>query len=402
MREILLKAGTVIVGDRTTASDVSILIQEGKIAKLGSGIKSASGSEVLDFSDRVIMPGIIDTHVHVCHDGTNPDPEEIKKHSDEFLAIRGARFAEQLLNAGVTTAGDAAGRSEVPFAVRNAIREGYVKGPRFLVCGRMITISAGRGSYGGSNEANGPDDVRRATREELGRGADFIKLAATGAISSEGTESFTTQFNQDELQAATEEAHKLGKKTHAHAYGEPGGVNTVLAGVDVIVHGHPMTKKTIDLAKKHGTQFMPTLTTYYESLQHHDEGQLPEYMVRKEKELFPLIEEGFRDSVKAGLEIVLGTDSGMPYTPFGPSSMEEMELMVRLGGMSEMDAIVAGTKNAAKSLSIDKYVGTIEAGKSADLLVLESGLDPLKDLARLQNPESVELVILEGKTVIKH
>jgi imidazolonepropionase-like amidohydrolase len=401
MRGILLKAGTVIFGDGTTTSDVSIRIRENKIAEVGTQVASGSGFELLDFSDRVIMPGIIDTHVHVCHDGTNPDPAEIKKHSDEYLAIRGAKFTEQLLNAGVTTAGDAAGRSDVPFAVKNAIRDGYVKGPRFLVCGRMITISAGRGSYGGSNEANGPDDVRRATREELGRGADFIKLAATGAISSEGTESFTTQFNQDELQAAVEETHKLGKKTHAHSYGELGGVNTVLAGVDVIVHGHPMTEKTINLAKKHGTQFMPTLTTYYESLQHHDEGKLPEYMIRKEKELFPLIEDGFRSSVEAGLEIVLGTDSGMPYTPFGPSSMEEMELMVRLGGMSEMDAIVAGTRNAAKALSIDKYVGTIEVGKSADLLVLESGLNPLKNISRLQNPESVEMVILEGKTVIK-
>lgn len=401
MKEMLLKAGTLIVGDGTTSSNTSILIKEGRIAKIEPNIVGDSGAEVFDYSDRVIMPGIIDAHVHVCHDGSNPDPSEIKKHSDEYLAIRGARFAEQLLNAGVTTAGDAAGRSEVPFAVKNAIKEGYVKGPRMLVCGRMITISAGRNSYGGSNEANGPDDVRRATREELGRGADFIKLAATGAISAEGQESFTTQFNQDELQAATEEAHKLGKKAHAHTYGEPGGVNTVLAGVDVIVHGHPMTEKTIELAKKHGTQFMPTLTTYYESLQHHDEGQLPDYMIRKEKELFPLIEEGLRESVKAGLEMVLGTDSGMPYTPFGPSSMEEMELMVKLGGMSEMDAIVTGTKNAAKALSIDKYVGTIDVGKSADLLVLESGLDPLKDLSRLQNPESVEMVILEGKPVIK-
>ncbi|MFX0107272.1 MAG: amidohydrolase family protein [Candidatus Hodarchaeota archaeon] len=402
MKETLLKAGKLIIGDGTILEDASILIRDGLISEVSEKPINASAAIILDYSDRVIMPGIIDTHVHVCHDGTNPDPAEIKKHSDEYLAIRGAKFAEQLLEAGVTTAGDAAGRSEVPFAVRSAIKDGYVKGPRFLVCGRMITISAGRGSYGGSNEANGPDDVRRATREELGRGADFIKLAATGAISSESTESFTTQFNQDELQAATEEAHKQGKKTHAHAYGELGGVNTVLAEVDVIVHGHPMTEKTIGLAKKHGTQFMPTLTTYYESLQHHDDGQLPEYMIRKEKELFPLIEDGFRESVKAGLEIVLGTDSGMPYTPFGPSSMEEMELMVRLGGMSEMSAIVAGTKNAAKALSIHKHVGTIEVSKSADLLVLESGLDPLKNIARLQSPESIERVILKGKTVIEH
>ncbi|MHA1925977.1 MAG: amidohydrolase family protein [Candidatus Thorarchaeota archaeon] len=122
MKEILLKARTVIIGDGSLANDVAILVQEGRITKIGSDAASSAGSEVLDFSDRVIMPGIIDTHVHVCHDGTNPDPAEIKNHSDEFLAIRGAKFAEQLLNAGVTTAGDAAGRSEVPFAVRNAIK----------------------------------------------------------------------------------------------------------------------------------------------------------------------------------------------------------------------------------------------------------------------------------------
>jgi imidazolonepropionase-like amidohydrolase len=401
MKDILLKAGKVIVGNGQVIDDASLLVQNGVITAINPDASKITGTKTLDYSDRIVMPGIIDTHVHVCHDGTNPDPSEIKKLSDEFLAIRGAQFAEQLLDAGVTTAGDAAGRSEVPFAVKNAIKNGYVKGPRLLVCGRMITISAGRGDYGGSNEANGPDDVRRATREELGRGADFIKLAATGAISAEGQDSFTTQFNQDELQAATEEAHKVGKKTHAHAYGEPGGVNTVLAGVDVIVHGHPMTEKTIALAKKHGTQFMPTLTTYYESLQHHDEGHLPDYMVRKEKELFPLIEDGFKESVKAGLEIVLGTDSGMPYTPFGPSSMEEMELMVRLGGMNEMDAIVAGTGNAARSLAIDSSIGTLEVGKSGDLLVLTSGMNPLTDITLMRDKENIELVMLEGRIAIE-
>ena len=401
MKDLLLKANKIIVGNGEVMNDASLLIQSGVITAINPTTLKVDDASILEYSDRVVMPGIIDTHVHVCHDSTNPDPTEIKTHSDEYLAVRGAKFAENLLDAGVTTAGDAAGRSEVPFAVKKAIRDRYVKGPRLLVCGRMITISAGRGSYGGSNEANGPDDVRRATREELGRGADFIKLAATGAISAEGQESFTTQFNQDELQAATEEAHKVGKKTHAHSYGEPGGINTVLAGVDVIVHGHPMTGKTIGLAKKHGTQFMPTLTTYYESLQHHDEGNLPDYMIRKEKELFPLIEDGFRSSVKAGLEIVLGTDSGMPYTPFGPSSMEELELMVRLGGMSEMDAIVAGTQNAARSLAIDSSIGTLEVGKSADLLVLASGKDPLTDITQLRERESIEVVMLEGHIVIE-
>jgi imidazolonepropionase-like amidohydrolase len=119
-------------------------------------------------------------------------------------------------------------------------------------------------------------------------------------------------------------------------------------------------------------------------------------MVRKEKEIFPLIEEGFRNAVKAGVKVVLGSDSGMPYTPFGKSSMEELELMVKMGGMSEMDAIVAGTGNAAKAIGIGSKVGTIQPGMSADILVLGSEKDPLKDITILQDPESIELVMFKG------
>ena len=204
------------------------------------------------------------------------------------------------------------------------------------------------------------------------------------------------QFTKEEMQAGVEEAHKVGIPVHAHAYGNEGMENTILAGVDVLVHGHPMTTEIVKLLKKHRTLLMPTLVTYYESLQHHDEGMLPDYMIRKEKELFPLIEAGFRIAVEQGIEIVLGTDSGMPYTLFGPSTMEEMELMVRLGGMSEMDAIIAGTRNAARSLNIDSKVGTIEPGKSADIIVLEPNRDPLKDISIMQNSEITEMVILKG------
>ena len=146
---------------------------------------------------------------------------------------------------------------------------------------------------------------------------------------------------------------------------------------------------------------MPTIVTYYESQLHHDDGDLPEYMVRKEKEIFPLIEEGVKNAVKAGVELVVGTDSGMPYTPYGKSTPEEMELMVRLGGASEMTAIIAGTKNAAISMNIDSKVGTVEAGKSADLLVLAPGKNPLEDITVLQDKESISRVVLMGKTVIE-
>ncbi len=399
MSNLLLKAGTLIVGDGKILENVSILIQGEKIAEIGQNITTPPDTEVLDFSNRVVMPGIIDPHVHVCFDG-GTNPEEVKLFSDELLAIRGVQLVEILLEYGVTTVGDAAGRGNVPFAVKEAIEKGLVNGPRFLPCGKMITISGGR-NFGGANQADGPDDVRRAVREEIGRGASYIKLAATGAISSPNTESFNSQFDIDELQAAANEARKVQLKSHAHAYGDVGIRNTILAGVDVLVHGHPLNQENIELMKKHKTMYMPTIVTYYESQLHHDDGDLPEYMVRKEKEIFPLIEEGVRNAVKAGIELVVGTDSGMPYTYYGKSTSEEMELMVRLGGASEMTAIIAGTKNAAWSLSIDDKVGTIEVGKSADLLVLASGKNPLEDITILQDKENIKRVFLKGKIVIE-
>ncbi|TFG34512.1 amidohydrolase family protein [Candidatus Thorarchaeota archaeon] len=399
MHDILLKTGILIVGNGETLEKVSILIQEGIITEVGRDITPPNDVEILDFSSSVIMPGIIDPHVHVCFDGS-PNLEEVRRFSDELLAIRGSKLTEILLEYGITTVGDAAGRKNVPFAVKEAIDRGFVTGPRFLPCGRMITISGGRDSLAGANEADGVDGVRRAVREELGRGIFYIKLAATGAISSEHTESFSTQFSLDELKVGADEARKAGKRSHAHAYGEEGIRNTILAGVDVLVHGHPLSSENLDLMKKHGTMYMPTFVTYYESQLHHDDGDLPEYMVRKEKEIFPLIEEGVRNAIKAGIEIVVGTDSGMPYTYYGKSTAEEMELLVRLGGASEMDAIIAGTMNAAKSMSMESKIGTIKPGKSADLLVLSPGKNPLEDITVLQYKENIKRVILRGKTVI--
>ncbi|MHA1423398.1 MAG: amidohydrolase family protein, partial [Candidatus Thorarchaeota archaeon] len=143
------------------------------------------------------------------------------------------------------------------------------------------------------------------------------------------------------------------------------------------------------------------IVTYYESQLHHEDGELPDYMVRKEKEIFPRIEEGVRNAVKAGVELVVGTDSGMPYTYYGKSTAEEMELMVRLGGASEMTAILAGTKNAAWSLSMEDKIGTIEAGKSADILVLALGKNPLDDITILQDKENIKRVFLRGNCVIE-
>jgi imidazolonepropionase-like amidohydrolase len=398
MKELLLKAAKIIIGNGEVIDDASVLIRGDRFINVGSNLES-SDADVLDYSDRVVMPGLIDTHIHVSHDGTNPDPRESALLSDEYLAIRGSRQAVGMLGYGVTTCADAAARSDVSFAVKKTIEDGHVVGPRVLVCGRMITITGGRDRIYGPSEADGVDGVRRATREELGRGADFIKLAATGAISSSKTESYSIQFTLEEMTAAAEETHNVGKAVHAHAYGDDGVQNTILSGVDVVVHGHPLSEESIDMMVKNKTFLMPTLVTYYESQKHHDDGDLPDYMVRKERELFPLIEKGIKEAAKKGVEIVVGSDSGMPYTPFGPSTLKELELLVKMGGVSNMDAIVAGTLTAARSLNIDSKTGTIEGHKSADLLVLGEGIDPLKNIASLQEPSAIDTVFLGGTRV---
>ncbi|TFF92658.1 amidohydrolase family protein [Candidatus Thorarchaeota archaeon] len=399
MDTLLLKTGKLIVGDGRLEEDTEVLVKDGRIAEVGEDLKRPSRCETFDFSNRVVMPGIVDAHLHVCYDGVTLDPAAVRALDDEFMAIRGARLVEGLLDFGITTVADAGARGKVSFAVKQAAEGGVIRGPRVLVSGRMITITGGRDPGSGALEADGVDAVKRAVREEIARGVDFIKLAGTGAISSEHTESMTTQFDEDELRAATEEAHKVDRPTHSHAYGDAGIRNTIMAGVDVLVHGHPLNDENLKLMKKMGTIYMPTIVTFYESVLHHDEGKLPEHMVRKEKEVFPLIKRGVENAVKAGVEIAVGTDTGLPYTLYGNAAAEEMELLVNFGGMSEMDAIVAGTRNAARSLNAESSIGTVEVGRSADIVVLQPDVDPLEDITVLKQQDSFDQVFLKGLQV---
>ena len=398
---LLLRTGNLLVGDGRALKNAEVLIEEDVIVDVGSDLHRPADCEVLDYSDRVVMPGLVDAHLHVCYDGVTLDPAAVRALDDEFMAIRGARLVEGLLDFGITTVADAGARGKVSFAVKQAFEKGIIKGPRVLVSGRMITITGGRDPGSGCLEADGTDAVRRAVREEIARGVDFIKLAGTGAISSAHTESMSAQFDEEELRVATYEAHKVGKPTHSHAYGDLGIKNTVLAGVDALVHGHPLYRENLELMKQMGTIYMPTIVTYYESVLHHDEGDLPAHMIRKEKEVFPLIKKGVEEAVKAGIEIAVGTDTGLPYTLYGKAAAEEMSLLVEYGGMSAMEAIVAGTRNAAKSLRVDSRIGTVEPGKSADIVVLDSGIDPLKDITVLQQKDSFSMVILRGRPVVE-
>jgi imidazolonepropionase-like amidohydrolase len=318
-------AGYLIVGDGRVQEQVYLGIENGVIK---------------EYSGKYVMPGLIDAHVHLRYD-PHGDPE---KRSHEYQAIRGVENAQKSLEVGVTSLGEAGGIGNVVFAVRNAINNGVVKGPRLYVSGEMITITGGRTKIPGERmEVNGADSARKAARELLMyHNADFIKLGATGAISSAHTGPRHPQLSVEEMRATAEEAHNCGKLVHGHCYGEKGISNSLEAGVDVIVHGQTLSEGHIKFMKENDLILMPTLKAFCGHLENIDKGGVHTRMVTTG--IWPETEPNFRRAQEAGLTISMGTDAGMPDDHFTNNYLD-LKYMVNWG-MTPSQAITAGTLNA--------------------------------------------------------
>ena len=396
-----LKVGKLIVGNGVILDGVNIGIEDGVIKEVSKEPLVKTYETHMDASDKIVMPGLIDAHVHLVYSG-KPDETDIRDLSDEYITLRAAELSRKALKAGVTTLADVGGRRNTIFALRNAINNGITLGPRILACGSMITITGGRATHGhrvigGGCEVDGADEARKKTRELLMYyGAELIKLGATGALSSPHTGARDPQLTVDEMRAAVEEAHKCGRPVHAHCYGEQGISNALDAGVDVIVHGQSLNDEHIKKMKEMGTMLMPTLSTF----RSHERAPRPEPMMKiarpaSSKGLREETESNFRNALKHGIPIAMGTDSGMVNTFYGENPIDLVYMVD--WGMSKSDAIVAGTLNAAKALWIDDVVGTIEVGKHADLLVLNK--DPLKNIMVLTEPKNIEHIMLNGRFI---
>ena len=381
-----VSVGKLIIGNGETLEDVNIGIKDGLIAEISTEILEENYEKRLDLSDKIVMPGLIDAHVHIKYSGIQ-DPTE---YSDEYLAIRGVELSKKALMIGCTSLSDAGAVRNVGFSVRNAINNGVVLGPRLFVCGEMITMTGGRSPIPGKRmEVDGPDSARKATRQLLMYyNADFIKLGATGAISSLHTGPTHPQLTVDEMKACVEEAHNCGKKVHAHCYGEQGISNAIEAGVDVIVHGQSLNDHHISSMKRKGIMLMPTLKTYWCHYEKWLETGIPERTVTSG--IWELTEPNFKKALENNIPFAMGTDSGMRDNFFGENT-KDLEYMVRWGAIP-MQAIVAGTSNAAKSIAVDDFLGTIDVGKFADLIVLKE--DPLVDITAIHS--SIEKIMLNG------
>ncbi|MHB0885206.1 MAG: metal-dependent hydrolase family protein [Bacillota bacterium] len=390
-REPVAKATVVIDGERITAAGPSVAVRGPEGERV----------ETIDAGGRTLLPGLIDSHIHITGTG-DPDVLKAIRKTVPYVALESAVNARKTLEAGFTTIRDAGGEWLVDISLRDAIRDGVVPGPRMLVSGTPLSITGGHGDhffppeieFKGRSVVDSPDEARKAAREQLRAGADLIKLMATGGVMSEKDLPTSRGMTIAEMEAAIEEAHNVGKKTLAHAQGANGIKNAILAGIDSIEHGFYLTDEIIELMLERGVFLVPTLVAVHQILVNGEKMGIPEYGVRKAREHAEAHKDSFRKALGAGVKIAMGTDAATPFNFHGHNALE-LQLMVE-AGMTPAQALQAATRMGAELLGLVDKVGTVEAGKLADLILVDG--DPLSDIKILQDKERIVLVIKGGET----
>lgn len=360
----------------------NLLVLDDKIEYIGKDIEVENNVEVIDLKGKYVIPGIIDCHVHSFVETSGKINPMTTINNPVFLTVIAMKNLESLLKSGVTYIRDVGAINGYDIKLRDLLKMGYIKGPGMQCCGQVITMTGGHMHFIG-READGEDEVRKATREAIKMGADFIKIAASGGVLTPGNDVTTYQFNEEEIRAAVIEAHKARKKVATHSHSIMAIKNSILAGVDSIEHGSLMDEECISMMLQNGTYLVPTLKASYSIIKAGEENSFAKKEgYEKAMMLFEHQKANFKRAYDAGVKIAMGTDSGVPGNKFGESAIE-LELMVQCG-MSEIDAIKASTKNSAELLGINDNYGTIEKGKFADFIVLSE--NPLLDIKTIQKP----------------
>jgi imidazolonepropionase-like amidohydrolase len=402
--DLVIHAGTLLDGvAEAPRRQVSILIHDDKIVSVESGFVSRAGAEVLDLSNATVMPGFIDCHVHMAAmlpSHTNATEYELT-HSDIDRALDAAVFARQLLQQGFTSARDVGG-GDYSVSVRNAIEAGKIPGPRLWVSLEPLGPTAGHGDPRNGIDAglshpgwelgivDSPEQARLRVREHRRRGADLIKLMPSGGIASTGDDPRQQLMTDEEMRVAVQTAHSLGMKVAAHIYPAEAIENAVRAGVDSVEHGSFATAQTFALMKAHGTYLVPTLTVYevyYAAARDHPELLTPG-TAPKELANDPLPKRNLPLAVKSGVKIAYGTDLGQ-----GDHTME-FGLLIG-NGMTPIQALDAATRSAADLIGASGQIGSIQAGRYADLVATTGN--------PLDNPKLFEQVdfVMKGGVVYR-
>src|SRR6056297_2956703 len=373
--------------------DTYMMVEDEKIVKIGkiSDLSNNSDFKSVDLSGKYIMPGLINSHVHITMEPVGNPFAIMSNESDAMTSLRGAANLKKTLSSGTTFFRDLGGPNGVDIDLRNAVSKKMIEGPEFLAAGKVVCMTGGHGWMTG-READGPVETRKAAREQLKAGADIIKVMATGGVMTEGVEPGSPQFTTEELRAAIEEAHKAGRKTATHAQGTEGIKNALRAGIDSIEHGFFLDDEAIELMVHNDVFLVPTLAAPYWIIDAGVEKGVPEFAVEKSKAVIESHAKSFQKAREAGVKIAMGTDAGTPFNKHGKNKFE-IKMMVE-NGMKPIEAIKAATMGGAELMELTDKLGSISEGKLADMVVVDG--KPDQDIEDIYE---VAEVYKEGKKV---
>ena len=403
-----IQAGRLIVdASQPERGPSTVIVENGRIKSIESGAVAPDGATVVDMRSRTVMPGMTDVHVHLTFNAGEPWYQTLTpKYSDAYAATVGLRNALTMARGGFTTVRDLGGEVGSSLATRDAIREGGFPGPRIQVSGPALSMIGGHGdaavgfnpevadalnAAGQIGVCTGADECARAVRKIAATGVDVIKFHATGGVLDPGALGLEQHFSDAEMKAIVDTAHSLRLKAAAHAHGATGIRAAVRAGVDSIEHGTFIDDAGVREMKAHGTYYSATLMAFSGLQMYIGKGIFTPNSEAKGRTALAVWGVGLNKAYKAGVRIVLGTDSGVaPHN----TANQELGLMVTKGGMTPRDALIAATKTGPELLGLAGETGTLEPGKSADLIAVDG--DPLVDPSAVTH---VAYVMVMGRPI---
>jgi len=404
-----IQAGRLIVdAAKPERGNSTVIVENGRVTRIDSGFSEPSGAVVVDERSRTVMPGMTDAHIHLT--STSGEPwysRYTKKFSVPYDTTVGLTHALEMARGGFTTVRDLGGNTSAVIAVRDAVAERRFPGPRIKVAGAPLSIIGGHADpttgmppelAEAADEAHldpsvctGVDECQKVVRQLAAAGVDWIKIMATGGVLDPGTRGLEQHFTDEEMKAICDMAHFNGLKVAAHAHGARGIDAAVRAGVDSIEHGTFIDDQGIKDMKARGTYYIATLMAFSGVANAIGKGIISQASEIKTRQTLSVWGKGLNLAYRNGVKIALGTDSGVaPHT----QANREVELMVTKGGMTPRDALIAATKGGPDLMGLGTETGTLDPGKSADLIAVEG--DPLVDPTAVQR---VDYVMVEGRPI---
>jgi imidazolonepropionase-like amidohydrolase len=371
----------------------TLVIEGTRILAVGPdvSIRIPKNAHRIDGRGLTVLPGLIDCHVHFCLGAEADVVAALERESSSVTLLKAAELARRTLHAGFTTVRDVGFRDHAVFALKQAIENGMTPGPRILAAGLAICMPGGHARFIG-REAAGVEAVRSAVQDQLAAGAEVIKVIASGGVLTPGTSPDEAQMTIEELTAAVQVAMAHGRHVAAHAHGATGMKNALHAGVHSIEHATLMDDDAAEMMCRRGVFMVPTLSALATTAACPAGCGIPDSARSKAKNMVKQHEKSFRAAVRRGVPIALGTDAGTPFNHHGENA-QELERMVALG-MPPMEAVMTSTSAAARLLGLDQDIGTIAAGKQADLLFVEG--NPLRNIALLLKKDRIAGVMQRG------